>query len=127
MGPEAVRTVLSLVPDSLRYAIWLGAQERRYEQELLDALSRQPIARPAGDRPDAQIAFCIDVRSEGLRKRLENFGDQCASLVIEPVSGFIKQENVRFHREHTGQRDLPFFTFRKMVRDLVLITAEMQG
>ncbi len=54
--------------------VWLRAMELSYRAKLLKALS--PVGAPAPDfrpseRPIAQWVFCIDVRSEGLRRHLE--------------------------------------------------------
>ncbi len=62
-----------------RLAIWRDAYERGFRDQLLADLStvdRQ--ARPDGDRssrPASHAVFCIDPRSEGLRRHLEDVGD----------------------------------------------------
>jgi uncharacterized protein len=58
--------------------VWLRALELGYRAKLLKALS--PAGEPAPDfrpvdRPAAQWVFCIDVRSEGIRRHLEANGD----------------------------------------------------
>jgi hypothetical protein len=57
-------------------AIWLEAWEATYRQRLLTDLRRvQATGREAVERrPDAQLVFCIDVRSEILRRHLEATG-----------------------------------------------------
>jgi len=52
--------------------VWLAASERHYRDWLLAALDRPAPARRG--QPDAQAVFCIDVRSEGLRRHLEAHG-----------------------------------------------------
>ncbi len=54
--------------------MWLSAQEAHYMQQLLGGLNLAP--RPAREkRPFAQVLFCIDVRSERIRRHLEKVGD----------------------------------------------------
>jgi hypothetical protein len=59
---------------------WLSAWEATYREELVGALTDASAAlevAPAADggRPDAQLAFCIDTRSEVFRRHLEAAGD----------------------------------------------------
>ncbi len=51
-------------------AIWQRAQEVAYQQPLLQALTQSTSAE-ATTTPVAQVAFCIDVRSEVMRRALE--------------------------------------------------------
>ena len=69
--------LLARLGEDDRGAIWLAARERAYRDDLLAALDRAPVAaRARGEgRPAAQLVCCIDVRSEGLRRRLEALGD----------------------------------------------------
>jgi uncharacterized protein YbcC (UPF0753/DUF2309 family) len=53
--------------------MWLEAQEGNFRDRLLGLLSR-PGPGPVAERPDVQAAFCIDARSEGLRRHLEACG-----------------------------------------------------
>ncbi|WP_455376581.1 DUF2309 domain-containing protein [Kaarinaea lacus] len=54
--------------------IWLEAMEATAMNHLLKGInSMQPV--PDGKRPFAQALFCIDTRSERLRRHLENVGD----------------------------------------------------
>jgi uncharacterized protein YbcC (UPF0753/DUF2309 family) len=57
--------------------IWLEALELSYRQKLLSRLSSRKSLFDQGhkDRPHAQAVFCIDARSEGLRRYLEGFGN----------------------------------------------------
>lgn len=55
-------------------AAWLAAYEGHYRDGLLAALDR-PAPEPRPARPAAQAVFCIDARSEGLRRHLEARGD----------------------------------------------------
>ncbi len=54
--------------------VWLRAYEIHYRHELLRNLTRQAV-RPSSLAPTAQFVFCIDVRSEGLRRHIEASGD----------------------------------------------------
>ena len=54
--------------------IWLQAMESRAIGALLQGLSLRPPA-PRDKRPFAKALFCIDTRSERLRRNLESVGD----------------------------------------------------
>jgi uncharacterized protein YbcC (UPF0753/DUF2309 family)/formate hydrogenlyase subunit 3/multisubunit Na+/H+ antiporter MnhD subunit len=68
-----IEQVLSHVEPFDRNTVWLRAQERNVEQRLLSKLDRLDPGTPVR-LPDAQLVFCIDVRSEGLRRHLEAAG-----------------------------------------------------
>lgn len=56
---------------------WLSAWEATYRQGLLDALVSEGAAdesRGGGGEPAAQLVFCIDTRSEIIRRHLEAAG-----------------------------------------------------
>ncbi len=64
---------------SRRQEIWQQALEFRLERDLLRKVRswRDPQAghpSPEGVRPTAQVLFCIDVRSERLRRHVESMG-----------------------------------------------------
>ncbi len=69
-GAARVLSAHSAVP---RPVLWLEAYEHHYRDDLLRGLSADRRA-PSADRPAAQIVCCIDVRSEGLRRRIEAQG-----------------------------------------------------
>jgi len=71
---SAVRAVLAEVPAGSRASMWLEAQERAFDTRLLSLLDRLDPGRRT-ESPDAQIVFCIDVRSEGLRRQVEALGN----------------------------------------------------
>ncbi len=54
--------------------VWLEAMEAGYRRSLLARLRRGSPA-PRAKRPFAQLLFCIDVRSERIRRQLETIGD----------------------------------------------------
>jgi uncharacterized protein YbcC (UPF0753/DUF2309 family) len=70
---SAVRRALEQVPPPMRKSIWLEAKEGNFRDRLLGLLNR-PDPGPAAERPDVQAAFCIDARSEGLVRHLQDIG-----------------------------------------------------
>lgn len=52
--------------------VWLTAYENHYRDRLLSSLTGPTAPQPAA--PAVQSVFCIDVRSEGLRRHLEATG-----------------------------------------------------
>ena len=68
--------ILSLVDESSRLLIWQEAYERTLARDITPAV--EPVIR-AGSHPPprflAQAVFCIDPRSEGLRRHLEQSGE----------------------------------------------------
>ena len=79
---ELVRLVewMKTFPESDHGPVWLKAFEAGYQERLLGALARSPVAPPSSDvkpelkRPHSQSVFCIDVRSEPFRRHLESSG-----------------------------------------------------
>src|SRR5690606_22968443 len=65
----AVADLLTLVPEQMRCSIWQRAQEYAFDRTLLSSLDR--IVDSPTERPASQVVFCIDVRSEGMRRHLE--------------------------------------------------------
>jgi uncharacterized protein YbcC (UPF0753/DUF2309 family) len=62
--------------------VWLSAWEATYRRQLADAVTDGSAAREAeaaggenSGRPDAQLVFCIDTRSEVIRRHVEAAGD----------------------------------------------------
>ncbi|MFB6227026.1 MAG: DUF2309 domain-containing protein [Halobacteriales archaeon] len=58
--------------------VWLSAWEATYRSELLEHLTDASESLAGGsptDRPDAQLVFCIDTRSEIIRRHIEAAGD----------------------------------------------------
>lgn len=73
---ESLGMLLSLLEDFSRVegAVWLEAHEAHFRRELLGRLSLA-LPPPRAKRPFAQAMFCIDVRSERIRRHLERVGD----------------------------------------------------
>ena len=72
---QGLSRVLSLVDPAARRVIWQEAYERGVARRLAPAVA--PVLRPVGPgggRPLAQTVFCIDPRSEGIRRHLEAVG-----------------------------------------------------
>ncbi|UCE63253.1 MAG: DUF2309 domain-containing protein, partial [Nitrospirota bacterium] len=81
-GPDIQKVFdwLNQFPDDRHGLVWQEAYEEHYRQQLLSKLSA--LQAPSRDsslpssetRPQAQAVFCIDVRSEPLRRHLEAQG-----------------------------------------------------
>jgi uncharacterized protein YbcC (UPF0753/DUF2309 family) len=57
--------------------VWLSAWEATYRSQLVESISdaSESAADTDADRPDAQLVFCIDTRSEIIRRHIEAAGD----------------------------------------------------
>jgi uncharacterized protein YbcC (UPF0753/DUF2309 family) len=76
LAPEAFGQFMDLLADFEQEEgrMWLDAQEACYMKHLLSGLNRDdPLKREK--RPFAQALFCIDVRSERIRRHLEKVGE----------------------------------------------------
>lgn len=122
----------------VRYAL-LRANELAYRNHLLsqlaassaaaieaDAASRSAGNRAAGQRKLAQIAFCIDVRSERIRRQLESVNEQIATIGFAGFFGL----PFAYQRlgESTATNQLPVLVqpqFR-VVENIRVDTAEQQ-
>ncbi len=67
---DELSQVLELLPSADRAWVWLDAYEWHYRDRLLTSLSAPEPAAPL-DEPSVQALFCIDTRSEGMRRQLE--------------------------------------------------------
>lgn len=62
--------------ETIRNQIWLVAWEKTYEYQLMKTIGPKQQPTSENTKPAvAQFAFCIDVRSEPFRRKLERFGD----------------------------------------------------
>ncbi len=68
-------------------ARWQSAYEAGYQRRLAQSLAAQPASPPAG-RPAFQAVFCIDVRSEILRRQLERALPGARTLGFAGFFGF---------------------------------------
>ncbi|MFJ1540912.1 putative inorganic carbon transporter subunit DabA [Micromonospora chalcea] len=83
---SALRAAVTGLSPQRQAEVWLAAAEHAYRRRLRDQLDRSPETRADapggghgpiasdGEPPLAQALFCIDVRSEGLRRHLEASG-----------------------------------------------------
>ena len=80
-GPEATNQEWAKLLGTLRDAYQqlqlhlLQSWEASFRQQLSVQLSNQAEQPAVDHRPDAQLAFCIDVRSEPFRRQVEAAGD----------------------------------------------------
>ena len=59
-----------------RAECWLSAWEGTYREQLVEPIADASASHEADDeRPDAQLVFCIDTRSEIIRRHVEAAGD----------------------------------------------------
>lgn len=70
--PDDLTTRLSLLDEGEAARVWLSAYENHYRDWLLGTLDREQVTRRV--QPEAQVVFCIDTRSERLRRHLEKEG-----------------------------------------------------
>ncbi len=54
--------------------IWQRAHELNYRNQLIDNINVSKVTKTT-NTPDAQFLFCIDTRSEGMRRKLEFIGN----------------------------------------------------
>ena len=70
---EAIAELLGQISADDRVTIWLTSHEWNFRDRLLARLTGSSTATSSAP-PDAQLVFCIDVRSEGFRRQLEALG-----------------------------------------------------
>jgi uncharacterized protein YbcC (UPF0753/DUF2309 family) len=72
---ETLTGLLGTFPEDRHGLVWLEAYEDTYRQSLLQRVSSgRSVLAASHDRPRAQIALCIDVRSESFRRHIEAQG-----------------------------------------------------
>jgi len=76
LAPHDIAALVALLTRFEREegGIWLHALEAHYMRRLAKGFRLSPPA-PREKRPFAQLMFCIDVRSERIRRHLERVGD----------------------------------------------------
>ncbi|MHB1074875.1 DUF2309 domain-containing protein [Thiobacillus sp.] len=87
LGPEDLARLMSTLAsfEQAEGRMWLGALEARTMDRLLQGMDlSRPVQREK--RPFAQLMFCIDVRSERIRRHLEKIGD-CQTFGIAGFFG----------------------------------------
>jgi uncharacterized protein YbcC (UPF0753/DUF2309 family) len=75
--PEAVTETINNVLPKLQY-IWLKAWEQSWQNQLIKTLKKESIAPKSSIKnklTDAQLVFCIDTRSELIRRHVESKGN----------------------------------------------------
>lgn len=55
--------------------IWLKAWEKSWQKKMVQTINAAPISENKSSRPDAQLVFCIDTRSELIRRHVEAQGN----------------------------------------------------
>ncbi len=76
LTPDALDRLLTNLArfEKVEGELWLNAQEAHYLNSLAEGLDLS-VAPPRAKRPFAQLLFCIDARSERIRRHLERIGD----------------------------------------------------
>ena len=71
----ALLSWLDAFPAERHGPVWLEAYEDSYRDDTLSKIAaHRGTVRETGERPLAQVAFCIDVRSEPFRRHFESVG-----------------------------------------------------
>lgn len=100
LWPDMLQTWSAQSTDSAPHPVLntLESHETRYRDNLLKALYQAgETAQPDAGRPDVQCVFCIDVRSEPLRRAIESLG----RYETFGFAGFFGLP-VRVHATHTN-------------------------
>ena len=103
-SPQMLKRVmdwLDAFPESAHGPIWLQAFEAGYAEQLTQKL-RQSIIRTNIEttvRHQAQVVFCIDVRSESFRRHLEAVGDYYTYGFAGFFTVFIRYRALGAHHE----------------------------
>lgn len=74
-GAKTLLQWLDRFPEERHGPVWLAAYEETYAERLLGRIAgHRRAAQPPAERPDAQLIFCIDARSEPFRRHIEAQG-----------------------------------------------------
>ncbi|MDP5093265.1 MAG: DUF2309 domain-containing protein, partial [Polaribacter sp.] len=55
--------------------VWLKAWEKSWQKKMVQSINNAPISKSTALTPDAQLVFCIDTRSELIRRHVEAQGN----------------------------------------------------
>lgn len=107
----------------IRYAL-LRASEIRYRRRLLSSLQ---LARPRRDRlPAVQMVFCIDVRSERIRRHLESQSQQLETCGFAGFFGLPMAFRALAEKETTSQLPVLLQPQMEVQENLVDASEEQQ-
>ena len=81
---------------------WQFAYEAGYQRDLAWALTQRPAKGPVS-RPSAQAVFCIDVRSEVLRRHLEKALPDAQTIGFAGFFGFPASHRPGVSSDHTSR------------------------
>ena len=87
--------------DSMIAAVWQSAYERSYQRKvasLLNETQSPSLANAVSAQPQAQMLFCIDVRSEMIRRHIENVSSSTQTL------GFAGFFGLAFDYQRLGEK-----------------------
>lgn len=101
-----------------KQVLWHSALEAGYQRKLGSGLLRKDAAqaRPQEHRPALQAVFCIDVRSEVMRRSLESMSDRIMTLGFAGFFG-MPIEHVPFGHRHGSSQVPVLLSPRYRVRD----------
>jgi uncharacterized protein YbcC (UPF0753/DUF2309 family) len=68
-------TAIASLDEGILGSLFMTAAEWTYANALVPQLQRRTHVETGTTRPDAQLVFCIDVRSEPFRRQIEQAGD----------------------------------------------------
>ena len=92
-----------------RHLVLQDAFDRAAQRDLVDRVNDHTQPAPSDERPDAQAIFCIDVRSEVLRRHLESVASSVDTLGFAGFFG-IPIEYVPMGHEEGGTQCPPLLT-----------------
>jgi uncharacterized protein YbcC (UPF0753/DUF2309 family) len=72
--PEKIKEHPDSIIPKVQY-ILLKAWEESWQKQLLSTLENESISQATTETPDAQLVFCIDTRSELIRRHVESKGN----------------------------------------------------
>lgn len=105
-APEDLKTLLKWLndfPETAHGPVWLKAFETGYQEQLIGKLSSNQQSAvqniPRAVRPQAQVIFCIDTRSEPFRRHLEAIGNYETFGFAGFFSVFIRYRALSSHHE----------------------------